>query len=316
MRGSREGRNLPRMPLAGRFVRRALAALLCAVAAGPRVLGAQQPSVTLIDTAVLRARRLDESSGIVASVRHPGIFWTHNDNGDAPVLYTTDSTGADLGFVRLRGARNEDWEDLSIGPCTRTSGTCLYVADIGDNRQRRPTVAVYVLEEPDPPSGPGDTLRIVTVQETILLRYPDHPHNAEALAVTDGQLLLITKDLSGPAVLFRAPVAGNDIRTLVRVGALDMRTSAFRGRLVTGAAVSRDGRLLAVRTYPTIHLFALLGGVPAPLTGDDGLRIPVVETQGEAIGFDLQGRLVLTSERGDRGHAILTRLRLTGITGL
>jgi hypothetical protein len=291
-----------------------LALLLLGAAAVPVRRGdAQRPGITLIDTAVLRAPRLNESSGIVASRRHPGILWTHNDGGDAPVLYTTDSSGADLGFVRVRGARNEDWEDLSVGPCTRTAGTCLFIADIGDNGMRRRTVAVYVIAEPDPPCSPSDTMRIALVQDTLLLRYPDHPHNAEAMAIADGQLLLITKDLSGPAVLFRAPLAGNNIRLLTRAGALDLRTSAVRGRLVTGAAVSADGRLLAVRTYPSIHLFALRGDLPVPVTGGDGLRIPVVETQGEAIAFDLQGRLVLTSERGDRGHAILTRLRLSGV---
>jgi len=289
--------------------------LLGAVAVPAALVATQLPSITLIDTAVLRAPRLNESSGIVASRRHPGVFWTHNDGGDAPVLYTTDSTGADLGFVRVRGAHNEDWEDLSVGPCTRTTGTCLFVADIGNNRERRTSVAVYVIAEPDPPASSSDTMRFVAVQDTLVLRYPDHPHNAEAIAIADGQLLLVTKDLSGPAVLFRTPLAGDDIRLLTRVGALAMRTSSVRGRIVTGAAVSGDGRILAVRTYPSIHLFALRGGLPAPLTGEDGLRIPVVETQGEAITFDLQGRLVLTSERGDRRHAILTRLRLSGVSG-
>jgi len=294
---------------------RAALLLLGSAVMPPHRCQARQAAVALIDTAVLRASRLGESSGIVASRRHPGIYWTHNDSGDAPVLYTTDSTGADLGFMRVRGARNQDWEDLAVGPCTRTHGTCLFVADIGDNRGRRPTVAVYVIEEPDPPAGPGDTLRIAAVQDTILLRYPDHPHNAEALAIANGRVLIVTKDLKGPAVLFSTPVTGSGIRLLSRVGALALRTSAVRGRIVTGAAVSNDGRILAVRTYASLHLFTLGTGLPSPLTAPDGLLIPVVEQQGEGIAYDLQGRLVLTSERGDRGHAILSRLRLSGLAG-
>jgi len=302
------------MPPVSRYARAALLLLGSTALPGHRC-EARQLAITLIDTAVLRAPRLNESSGIVASRRHPGIYWTHNDGGDAPALYTTDSTGADLGFVRVRGARNEDWEDLAVGPCTRTPGTCLFVADIGDNRGRRTSAAVYVIAEPDPPAGPGDTLRIIAVQDTILLHYPDHPHNAEALAVAGGQLLIITKDVHGPAVLFRAPVAGRGIRLLTRVGALTLSTSAVRGRLVTGAALSNDGRILAVRTYASIHLFTLGTGLPTPLTGPGGLLIPVVEQQGEAIAYDLQGRLLLTSERGNRGHAILSRLRVSGLAG-
>jgi hypothetical protein len=280
--------------------------------AGPGVAQVQY-RLELVDTAVVAARRLTESSGVTASERVPGVYWTHNDSGDGPFLYATDSTGQDLGAVRVGGVDARDWEELSAGSCIVVPGRCLYVGDIGDNGRHRHSVVVYRLREPEPPHGPADTLRVVPLLDSLVLVYPDGRHDAEALAITGaGALLLVTKDRGGPAVLFRASAArGSGPRQLQRVGALAMRTGLLTGRLVTGAALSPDGTLLVVRTYVSIHLFRLAGdSLPAPLTGPSGLTIPVVEAQGEAVAFDGADRLVLTSERGSSHHTLLTRLRL------
>jgi hypothetical protein len=267
----------------------------------------------LLDTAVLASRRLTETSGAVASALAPGVYWTHNDSGDGPYLYATDSTGRDLGAVRVAGIRAHDWEDLTAGNCIIVPGRCLYVGDTGDNGRHRRSVVVYRLREPAPPRGPADTLRLVPLLDSILLAYPDGAHDAEALAVTRaGELLIVTKDRAGPAVLYRASAArSNAPRLLRRIGALAMRTGLLTGRLATGAALAPDDALLAVRTHVSIHLFRLAGdSIPVPLTGASGLTIPVVEAQGEAVAFDGPARLVLTSERGSSNRSLLTRLRL------
>ena len=281
-------------------------------AAGPAVA---QGSYRLerLDTAVLASRRLTESSGVVPSALVPGVYWTHNDSGDGPYLYATDSTGQDLGAVRVAAAGAYDWEELTAGRCLVVPGRCLYVGDIGDNGRRRRSVVVYRLREPEPPRGPADTLRVVPLLDSLILTYPDGAHDAEALALTRaGELLVVTKDLFGPAVLFRASAAPADSpRQLQRVGTLAMRTGLLTGRLATGASLSPDESLLAVRTYVSIHLFHLAGdSVPVPLTGASGMTIPVVEAQGEAVAFEGPNRLVLTSEGGSSNHALLTRLRL------
>lgn len=271
------------------------------------------PTLTLIDTATLRARRLDESSGVVESRRRPGIFWTHNDSGDAAWLYTTDSTGADLGRVFVRGAHNVDWEDISFGRCPHTDGGCLYVGDIGDNNARRPFVRIYVVPEPDPPTAASDTLRVVEPEATIELRYPDHPHDAEALAISDSTILIVTKDRFGPAVLLRASSTGPVAQVLQPVTMLAMESSFWRGRVATGAALSNDGKLLALRTYVSLHFFAVKENFRA-ITGPNGTTLPIIESQGEGVCFDHLGRIILTSEEGARHHAILSRILVSGLT--
>ena len=281
----------------------------------PAALLAQAPlRLTLIDTAVLSAPRLEESSGVAPS-RRPGVYWTHNDSGDGPFLYATDSAGHDLGAIRVDGATNVDWEDIARGPCPGSPETCLYIGDIGDNSARRSSVIVYVVPEPDPPAGPSDTNRHVAAIDAIRLRYPDHPHDAEGLAVTaDGRLLVVTKDLSARARLFSANVAGHGSApvTLSAVCTLQIAVNPIRGRLVTGIAISPDQHWLLARTYVSIHAFAL-DSTCAPLVRETGVVIPVIESQGEGVSFDGPDRIVMTSERGATGHAIISRYRIEGL---
>jgi hypothetical protein len=278
-------------------------------------LGMAQGSLRLgiVDTAVLASRRITESSGVAVSAERSGVYWTHNDSGDGPYLYATDSLGHDLGAVRVLGAGARDWEDLAGAACLIVPGRCLYVGDMGDNGRRRRSIVVYRLREPALPRGPADTLRIAPLLDSLVLTYPDGAHDAEALAVTAaGDLLIVTKDRTGPAVLYRASAArGGASRRLRRVGALAMRTGVLAGRLATGAAVAPGDTVLAVRTYVSIHLFRLAGdSLPVALTGAPGIPIPVVEAQGEALAFEGRDRLVLTSERGSSDHTLLARLRL------
>ncbi|HNT88181.1 MAG TPA: WD40 repeat domain-containing protein, partial [Candidatus Hydrogenedentes bacterium] len=40
---------------------------------------------------------LTEISGLLDSRQNPGVFWVHNDSGDAPRLYALSHTGEHLG---------------------------------------------------------------------------------------------------------------------------------------------------------------------------------------------------------------------------
>ena len=79
------------------------------------------------------ARAIPEASGIVKSRRHPGIFWVHNDSGNAPLLFAVRSDGRIVRRFRL-GVPNLDWEDIAIDDQGH-----LYLGDIGNNA--RPAAA-------------------------------------------------------------------------------------------------------------------------------------------------------------------------------
>jgi hypothetical protein len=292
----------PTLPLVG----------LIAVLAG-RSAAAQSPMTLVVrDTAVLAAAELGESSGLAPS-RRAGAYWTINDSGSEPVLYLIDSSGADAGRVRVAGARNVDWEDLAAGPCPPpTHGRCLYVADTGDNGSRRSSVSIYVLREPDLPTGPADTLRTAAVLGATRLRYPTGPRDAEGLAVLRaGTVLLATKPRTGEPELYEVSIRPGSTIVARPLATLPIPANVVTGSLVTGIALAPDGRLLAVRTYRHVYFFHLRDGALEPAAPATGVLIPVVESQGEAVTFEGPDRMVLSSERGYRRHAILTRLSIS-----
>jgi hypothetical protein len=231
---------------------------------------------------------------------HRGLLWTHNDSGDGPYVYATNLAGEDRGAVRVRGARAVDWEDIALGPCPTAPGSCLYIADTGDNDERRASVAIYLVPEPHPPVAAADTAGVVPVA-TIRLKYPDGPQDVEAIYVSplDTALYLVSKGRRGSVRLYRVPrrLWGADtVVTASLVQDLPITPTATRRRLVTGAAIRPDGRVVAIRTYTDVYFF---------LPGTGGRLVPGrrptcsvagLEVQGEAVSFLDDSTLVLTSE--------------------
>ena len=206
----------------------------------------------------------------------------------------------------MAGASLEDWEDIARAPCP-AGGDCLYVADIGDNKARRPSVTVYRVPEP----APGDARSAPAA--ALRLRYPDGSHDAEAMFVLGGRIHIVTKGESGPIAVYRAPAdaAPGAEATLERVRALSDDKVA-RPERITGADVSPDGRWIALRTLEAALFYpadALMGsGSPSPRRVD--LR-ELDEKQGEGIGFAPDGSILLTSEGSKKQPATFARLSCT-----
>lgn len=259
-------------------------------------------------TGVFKAAGLDESSGVAVSRHQPGVLWTHNDSGDDARIFATNLMGDDLGTYRVIGADAEDWEDLALGPCPNARGDCLYIADTGDNDGTRQSVAIYVVPEPPAPAPPN--ARTARARR-LRVRYPDGPHDVEALAVApDGQISLITKGRDGavrhyriaPSALGRATIVpdGPDTLETIPRGALP--------QLVTGAAVSPDGAWMAVRAYLQIRLYHRAADGRLRPAGPPCWLGPR-EAQGEAIDFLDADTLVLTSEAGFGQPASISMVR-------
>ena len=245
-------------------------------------------------TGYLQAPGLNESSGVAASRRHAGLLWTHNDSGDEAVLYLTNLKGEDLGKLALEGARARDWEDVTLGPCPTGGSDCLYIADTGDNNQEHSRARIYVVREPE--AVPLEDNSSAQAWQ-INIHYPDRPFNIEAIAASpEGDLWMISKGL-GDTAIFAFKVNRSDLthetihlKPLVR---LDFDPAPALGQLVTGAAISPDGKTLVARTYTQIFFYEIVG---------DELRRTAAcwlghrEPQGEGVDFLNDKLLVLTSE--------------------
>jgi hypothetical protein len=237
-----------------------------------------------------RVGRLDhppirEASGIVKSRRHPGIFWVHNDSGNPPALFAVRRDGALIREYRV-SAPNVDWEDIAADDAGH-----LYLGDIGNNGGRLPVRAIYRLDEPDP-SRPADAPLPATL--ATFYRFPrGERFDAEGLVIDGPRAVVVAKYFDGrPAALFAVPL--DPPAPLLRP-ALPRKLGTLPGftEPATGAALSPDGRLLAVCSTGVARVYRRIGEGWEPI---GRVRYPADEV--EAICWD-GAELILASEGRD-----------------
>ena len=256
---------------------------------------AQQSSSCALQGSLARLPGLPEASGLAISRRLDGLLWTHNDSAQ-PVLFALDRSGALQGQLRINGAAVENWEAIAVGPCGESS--CIYVADIGDNRATRRRITVYRVPEPESASGAAD------VSGVFHATYPDGAHDAEALLAANGRLYIVTKGETGPvaAYAFPANMQAETPMTLQRVSQIASTVNA-RAR-ITDASVSPDGKWVVLRSTSTLTFYDgpefLAGKVRAVSTVD---LSALKEPQGEGVALGPNHTVYLTGEGGGKGQA-------------
>ena len=290
-----------------------LLCFLCLFAA-TSVLAAQKalygPPTTL---ATIKDKSITESSGLVASRLTPGVYWTHNDSGDGPLIYAFDTRGESLGKFRVNGAFARDWEDMAAGPGPEANRSYLYMGDIGDNDRVRPEVIVYRVPEPAL-SGAALMFKkngaaMTEPAEAIRLKYPDGKHDAEALLVhpRTGNIYIVAKVLLANPGVYEAvaPFTAGQSITMRRIG--EARISSLFGGGITGGSISPDGRRVALCDYFQGYELVLPAG--ASNFGDIWKdRMVVVDLgkrkQGESITYRLDSRALLTTSEGQESPLI------------
>ncbi len=237
---------------------------------------------------------LKETSGIAVSRRSPEVLWTHSDEG--PELFALDRSGTVIGRFSLdRGVR--DPEDLAAGTCR--GEPCLYLADTGDNAERRPGGDPRILRvsEPRDPTSGGNL-----ETEVFPIRLPDGPRDIEAIFVLPGErVYLITKGRSHAVTVYRYPGGLRDeVVTLEPVQALTEGPQPVLDQ-VTGASAAVDGQVVAVRSYRAVRFYLVEGEHLVPRDGGLVNLRPLEEIQGEGVALGFSGAVWLTSEGGPLG---------------
>ena len=282
----------------------AAAAVLVIVGLAPAAVAGTSVSGSVVFR--LQDPRLDEASGLALGLASPGVVYVQNDSGDTNRVFALDArTGATAAVVTVAGAVNHDWEDIAVAP--DAAGTpSLWIADTGDNRAVRDEVQVYRVDEPRVSAAARDRAVTTGPADVWRVRYPAGPADVESLAVTPhGVPYLVTKAVTGRSIVYRLPTTpdAGQVRTAVRVGHVRFTGTntanpfGLAGQLTaTGAAFSRDGRLLVVRTYADAWLWRVGGAGVAAALRTEPRHVPLPEQpQGEGVAVD-GDRLLLDSE--------------------
>jgi hypothetical protein len=239
--------------------------------------------------------QLNAVSGIAASWRNPGLLYVHNDRDRAEFAAVAES-GLMVGRFTVTGAALRDVEDIAVGRCP--AGTCVHLADLGNNVTPRTEFQILRVAEPMI-AGMGASATLAG--ERLAFTYPDGPHNAESLLIDPGSgaLYVITKVAAGArSTVYKLPPFPGGAATKVA----DLPVPAAGDQPATAADAHPCGAGFLLRTNNTAYEFRIPMGTPF----EDAFKatpmvVPVgVEQQSEAIAYRPDGRGYYTTSEGAR----------------
>lgn len=226
--------------------------------------------------------KLEEASGLVASVAHPGYFWTHNDSGNGADLFLIDSKAQIAATMPLGKVKNRDWEDIAIGSGPQPDKTYLYVGDIGDNRAQYPYKIIYRFEEP----AAIENKRIEKF-DTLFIQLPDGTRDAETLMIdpVSSDMFMVSKR-EDSVRLYQFSNTWKSGDTLTAELKIKMPY-----KLTVAGDISADGSEVLLKNYDHVYYWKRSGTEPiAELLKQTPVELKYKpEKQGEAIAWSRDG---------------------------
>jgi len=139
--------------------------------------------------------KLNENSGITTF--HDSKAWFVEDNGNGDNLYEVDFKGNLLREIKVKNAKNHDWEDL-----TKDKKGNIYIGDFGNNDNDRKNLVIYKIPNPRRHS------KEKTKAKKIRFNYPEQKsfppsknkriYDAEAFFHFENHLYIFTKNRARP----------------------------------------------------------------------------------------------------------------------
>eukprot|EP00931_Biecheleriopsis_adriatica_P025630 TRINITY_DN1567_c0_g1_i1.p1 TRINITY_DN1567_c0_g1~~TRINITY_DN1567_c0_g1_i1.p1 ORF type:complete len:376 (-),score=83.20 TRINITY_DN1567_c0_g1_i1:78-1205(-) len=280
---------------------------------GPSILATCPATEPGISKGNVQTSQVNECSGLAASRTNPGKYWVNNDSGAGPTLYAIDAYGKHWARLRVNGGAN-DWEDVAAGPGPEEGKDYIYIADTGDNSRHRGHVEIYRIEDPEIPAGRDRNNDIWVDVQKFEITYPDGAHDCEAMFIDQGPAAQ-AQGTAGRVYLIIKGEANNQDRRWKggEVFWVDLPKYSASGLQfhdtgvsipvdwVTGADITTDGSLIAVRNYGEVLMWPRAHGTPV----ENNLAIEGVcrvdkkdEQQGEAIAFGVQNDHYITVSEG------------------
>ncbi len=200
-------------------------------------------------------KAIKENSGI--AYFQDNKAWFIEDHGNKDEIYQIDFNGKTLKELKIKHAKNNDWEDLAQDPYGN-----LYIADIGNNNNKRKDLTIYKISNPE--KEKGDKIEA----EEIKFYYPEQKefppkksnlnYDAEALFFWNDYLYIITKNrsepFSGKALIYKVPSKKGTYKAQL-VGNFTPCTTDHLCQ-ITSAAISPDGKKIVLLGYGFLWIFS------------------------------------------------------------
>jgi hypothetical protein len=234
-----------------------------------------------IKLAELKVNKLDELSGLAASINNPGLLWTQNDSGNGADIFLIDQKLNLKQTYSLKGIDNRDWEDIAVGPGPDSTRNYIYIAEIGDNNASFRLKYIYRFEEP---VWQKEEKKIkITVFDTITFQLPDGIKDLETLMIDpNSKDLIVISKRERPVYVYQIkyPYSIRDTITATKVGPLQLTQ-------ITAGDVSADGSEVLLKNYKHIYYWHNTAEIRVvDLLKTAPREIPYeLEPQGESIAW-------------------------------
>ena len=194
---------------------------------------------------------IKESSGIA---RYGNQLLTMNDGGNKNEIFLIDSTGKLKYTVPLEGVTNNDWEDIAV------YGKKILLADIGNNLNNRKNLCVYKFSINNNKAGSVKKYKISYAdQNAFPPRNERKNFDAEAIIAWKDSVFIFSKDRSSPYTGYTKMYAFNSDESsdlkLLPLDSFQTGTKGFITNSVTGAAISPDGKIMALTSCFCLYVF-------------------------------------------------------------
>jgi len=203
----------------------------------------------------IKNKKVIEASGLIQSIENPNFLWTHNDGGDGPFLYLISSIDSKFyGQIKLKGVKNEDWEDLAIGPSiTKEKGSFIYVGEIGDNKKKKKIKKIYFFKEP---KITDYNKKIIQIDDFYTINFSSEKkiEDFETLMIDSNskEIFIISKSKKKKQKIYKILTKNIDLKNIQiakRILSLDFGNYNDK---ITGGDISSDGNECLIKTYNNV----------------------------------------------------------------
>ncbi len=182
-----------------------------------------------------------------------GMFWTHNDSDNPPLLYAFDSlSGRILHQIYIKNATNIDWEDITHDK------DYVYIGDFGNNSGTRKNLRILKIKKSDihlqqmTDSVNAEFINFSMSDQTDFSdRFINNDHDIEALISFNDSLHIFTKNWVDKKTRHYVCPKDSGTYSLTHVETIDV------GGQISGATVNASGIVMLLGyTKPTYPCFA------------------------------------------------------------
>lgn len=249
---------------------------------------------------------LNEASGLACGKAVSNVFWSHNDSGDPPRIFAFGAHGEDYATCYLEGIHHKDYEDICLGSLQGIP--YIFVADIGDNLNKREKVKIYQFLEPKIDTTLRETSISIEASQikTWTLNFPDGARDAESIMFDpiDASLYIISKREEMVGVYQVLDQPENNLELVAQLPLT----------WVVAADISGDGKNISIKTGEEIWNWKRRNKEPlGEVLQSTPLKLPYEkEKQGEAFAWDNFGNYYTIGEGSFLSSTLLQKYRFVG----